>query len=56
MLQQPEARDFLISKTMDVVPSDALAQRLAALPPAQFVSMLIEGTEEESGPDLPGTQ
>ena len=50
VLQQPEARDFLISKTMDVVPSDALAQRLAALPPAEFVSMLIEGTEEESGP------
>lgn len=50
ILQQPEARDFLISKTMDVIPSDALAQRLAALPPDQFVSMLVEGTEEESGP------
>jgi arginine deiminase len=50
ILQQSEARDFLISKTMDVVPSDALAQRLAALPPDQFVSMLVEGTEEESGP------
>ena len=50
VLQQPEARDFLISKTMDVIPSDALAQRLAALPPAEFVAMLIEGTEEESGP------
>lgn len=50
ILQQSEARDFLISKTMDVIPSDALAQRLAALPPDQFVSMLVEGTEEESGP------
>ncbi len=50
VLEQPEARDFLITKTMDVVPSDALAQRLAALPPGEFVSMLIEGTEEESGP------
>ncbi len=50
VLQQAEARDFLISKTMDVIPSDALAQRLAALPPAEFVAMLIEGTEEESGP------
>jgi arginine deiminase len=37
-------------KTMDVVPSDALAQRLNALPPAEIVDMLIEGTEEESGP------
>ena len=50
ILQQSEARDFLIGKTMDVIPSDALAQRLAALPPDQFVSMLVEGTEEESGP------
>lgn len=50
VLEQKEARDFLITKTMDVVPSDALGQRLAALPPADFVAMLIEGTEEESGP------
>jgi arginine deiminase len=50
VLQQPEARDFLISRTMDVIPSDALGQRLAALPPAEFVAMLVEGTEEESGP------
>ncbi|MBA2627681.1 MAG: hypothetical protein H0U85_06685 [Gemmatimonadales bacterium] len=50
VIEQPEARDFLITKTMDVIPSDALAQRLAALPPADFVSMVIEGTEEESGP------
>ena len=28
---EPEARDFLISKTMDVVPSDALAQQLGTM-------------------------
>jgi arginine deiminase len=50
ILAQPEARDFLISKTMDVIPSDDLAQRLGTLPPAQIVEMLIEGTVEESGP------
>src|SRR5918999_1839434 len=50
ILEQPEARDFLITKTMDVVPSDALAQRLSALPSAQIVEMLIQGTAEESGP------
>ncbi len=50
VLEQPEARDYLITRTMDVVPSDALAQRLSALPPAEFVAMLIEGSEEESGP------
>ena len=50
ILQQPDARDYLITKTMDVVPSDALAQRLSALPAEEIVNMLIEGTEEESGP------
>jgi arginine deiminase len=49
VLQRAEAREFFISKTMDVVPSEPLAQRLAELPPAELVSMLIEGTEEESG-------
>src|SRR4051812_2058954 len=50
ILQQPEARDYLITKTMDVIPSDALAQRLSALPAEEIVGLLIEGTEEESGP------
>ena len=50
ILQQTEARDYLITKTMDVVPSDAFAQRLSALPAEEIVNMLIEGTEEESGP------
>jgi arginine deiminase len=50
VLEQPEARDYLITKTMDVVPSDELAQRLSALPAGEIVDMLIQGTEEESGP------
>jgi arginine deiminase len=50
ILAESEGRDFLISKTMDVFPSDALAQRLGTLPAAQIVEMLIEGTREESGP------
>src|SRR5919112_3973451 len=50
ILQEPEGRDYLISKTMDVVPSDELGQRLSALPAEEIVQMLIEGTEEESGP------
>ncbi len=50
ILQQDEARDFLITKTMDVVPSDELAQRLGTTPAAQLVEMLIQGTREESGP------
>src|SRR5215210_7620033 len=50
VLEQEEARDFLITKTMDVVPSDELAERLGTLPPGQIVEMLIEGTVEEAGP------
>jgi arginine deiminase len=50
VLQQPEGRDYLISKTMDVVTSDELGQRLSALPAEEIVRMLVEGTEEESGP------
>ena len=49
-LELPEAREFLISRTLDVVPSEPLAQRLAALPPGDLVSMLIEGVEEDAGP------
>jgi arginine deiminase len=50
ILQQPEGREYLITKTMDVVPSDELGQRLGALPAEEIVQMLIEGHEEESGP------
>ena len=50
ILRQDDARDYLITKTMDVVSSDELGQRLSALPSEEFVRMLIEGTEEESGP------
>jgi arginine deiminase len=50
VLSQSAAREFLITKTMDIVASDALAQTLNALPPASIVKMLIEGVEEESGP------
>jgi len=50
VLAQRAARDFLITKTMDVVESGELAQRMGTLPPGQIVEMLIEGTREESGP------
>ncbi|HSB54405.1 MAG TPA: arginine deiminase family protein, partial [Gemmatimonadales bacterium] len=50
ILAQPPARDFLVTKTMDVVPSDDLAQQLGTMPPEQIVEMLIQGTREPSGP------
>src|SRR5512134_3624769 len=34
ILAQDEARDFLVTKTMEVVPSDERAQQLATLPAA----------------------
>jgi len=50
VLARREAREYLITRTMDVVPSEPLAQQLAELPPAAIVKMLIEGTEEVPGP------
>jgi arginine deiminase len=50
VLAQPAAREFLITRTLDVVPSEPLAQQLAALAPSDLVMMLIQGAEEESGP------
>ncbi len=50
ILAQPEAREFLITKTRDVLASDELSRRLGTLPAAQIVEMLIEGTREQSGP------
>src|SRR4051794_32050151 len=41
VLAQPAAREFLITKTMDVVESDDLSRRLGTLPAAQIVEMLI---------------
>jgi arginine deiminase len=48
-LEAREAREFLISRTLDVVPSAPLAQRLAELPTEDLVALLIEGAEEEPG-------
>jgi len=49
-LALPEAREFLVTKTLDVVPSEPLARQLAAIPPAELVRRLIEGVEEPAGP------
>lgn len=50
VLARPEARDYLITRTMDVVPSEPLGEQLAQLPPRAIVKMIIEGTEEVPGP------
>jgi len=50
VLEQKEARDYLIGRALAVVPAAPLAQRLGRLPPRTIVRMLIEGTEEKPGP------
>ena len=50
MLRNDEAREFLITRALDVVPSDALARELAELPAEEMVRRIIEGTEGEAGP------
>jgi arginine deiminase len=49
VLANDEARSFVITKTMDVVASEPLAQRLQALPPEELVTMIVEGTVEKVG-------
>jgi arginine deiminase len=50
VLEGREARAHLIARTLEVVPSDALARQLAELPSGQLVTTLVEGVVEEGGP------
>ncbi len=47
---QPEVREFLVTRALEVVPSDALAKQLAELPAERLVALMIEGALEEAGP------
>jgi arginine deiminase len=50
VLSVPEVRERLVARTLDVVPSDVLAQRLARLPAKDLVEVLVAGLVEEPGP------
>ncbi|MDB4892979.1 MAG: Arginine deiminase [Gemmatimonadetes bacterium] len=50
VLQNRETRELLVRETMDIVPSEPLAREIEALPPADLVTMLIEGRVETPGP------
>ena len=50
ILKRAEVRERLVGRTLDVVPSDALAQRLAQLPVGALVDALVAGAMEEAGP------
>jgi len=47
---RPEVREFLTTRALEVVPSDALAKQLAALSSEDFVAVMVEGAQEEGGP------
>jgi arginine deiminase len=50
LVARPDVREFLVTRALEVVPSDALAERLAALAPAALVALMVEGAVEEAGP------
>ncbi|KPJ92607.1 MAG: hypothetical protein AMS18_07045 [Gemmatimonas sp. SG8_17] len=50
VLDRQDVREFFISRTMDAIPSQLLARRLADLPSDELVRCLIEGAEQEAGP------
>ena len=50
VLENRETRELLVRETMDIVPSEPLAREIEALPPAELVTMLIEGRVESPGP------
>ena len=47
---RPEVREFLTTRALEVVPSDALAKQLAALSSEDFVQLMVEGALEDGGP------
>jgi arginine deiminase len=50
VLGMAEVREKLVGRTLDVIPSDLLALKLAKLPVKDLVEVLIAGAVEEPGP------
>jgi arginine deiminase len=50
VVARPEAREELITRALEIVPSDALAKRLAGLSPQDLVAVMVEGALEDAGP------
>src|ERR1700756_5666896 len=50
LVRRPDVREFLVTRALEVVPSDALAKRLSELPEEELVALMIEGALEEAGP------
>jgi arginine deiminase len=49
-LSNPEAREFFVKSTLDVVPSEVLGRKLNDLEPRALARLIIEGVESEGGP------
>src|SRR5207248_10542606 len=50
LVARPDVREFLVTRELEVVPSDALARQLAELPVEALVGLMVEGALEEEGP------
>src|SRR6059058_4617092 len=50
LVGRPDVREFLVTRALEVVPSDALARQLAELPAEALVGLMVEGAREEAGP------
>lgn len=48
-LERPEAREFFIRGTLDVVPAGALGNRMTELEPKDLARLIVEGVEQEGG-------
>src|SRR2546428_1464860 len=50
LVGRADVREFLTTRALAIVPSDALAKQLAELPPGDLVALMVEGAIEEAGP------
>ena len=47
---RPQVREFITTRALEVIPSDALAKQMAALSSEDFVKLMVEGALEDGGP------
>jgi arginine deiminase len=50
IVARPDVREFLVTRALEVVASDALAKRLAVLSAQELVALMVEGAMEDAGP------
>src|SRR5438128_1786566 len=50
LVGRADVREFLTTRALEIVPSDALAKQLAELPPGDLVALMVEGAIKEAGP------